>query len=221
VFAVGTDGNLYSQVDGQFEAFTAISAEFQGKVVSTASDPEGNPWLVHANGTIFGHYNNTWVKFTDESAKKIFFGQDGNLYIHTAREGAKDYDLKVYEEDADKFREIEGGASVDADVDANGIIWGIDAEGQVMVGKKLVTGTYQFLHIKEALAKAIAVAEDGTLALVDSASGAVGLLSPDRSKAILDISGRAAARVSIGVDVLFIVGTDGKAYSIKDSGEDL
>jgi len=129
--------------------------------------------------------------------------------------------LKAYDEDSKTFTTIEGAASVEASVDAAGTIWGIDANGEVLIGTKLVTGTYQFLHIKEAIAKAISIGEDGTLAVVDAATGVVGLLSPDRTQAIADASGRAAVKVSIGVKLLFIVGADGKAYSITDSDTSL
>ena len=134
---------------------------------------EGKPWVVHANGTIFGLLNGKFRNFLNETANDIFFGKDTKLYIHEKTNNPKkDSKMMVFNHTHLKFDEIKGSKSHSADVSAKGHIVAVKHDGKVKVAViNNITHEMRWFKVKKDVrVQDVAIADDDTLAVVDKKS---------------------------------------------------
>jgi len=127
--------------------------------------------------------------------------------------------LKLWSEGTEKFDTIEGGASVSADVNTAGAVFAVRADGQLVIGMAAPGVGYYFKEAEGAIVGGVAVAEDGTLALINPLTHTLAFLSADFQNVIVDVSGQTATQVHFGAKVAAVIDINGNISTITDNTE--
>jgi len=214
VYAISNDGNIFVSHNGTFSQF---SPKFVFTNLSTVDcNSEGNPLVVHRNGSIFHYDHGYWVSPNYELANDAFFGKDNKVYIHERSNNTKVRDtlMKVANETGE-YNEIEGSKSHTADVSAKGYIVAVKHDGKFKIGARRDNEVQWVKVRKDGKVHDVAFADDDSLAIVDKESRTLAVINPDMTEVIVDKSKIKVQEVVIGPNSMVILDKEGRVHSIS------
>lgn len=197
---IGTTAQSGGYDIAQFSS--GVWSAVSGAAVRIAVGPDGQPWVVNSNGSIFHRVNGAWQSLPG-AARAIAVGADGSVWVLSPSTTTVPGDTTIYHWNGSGWDRADGSASEIA-VGPDGQPWVVNSNGSIY---HRVNGAWQVLP---GTASAIAVGADGSVWVLGSTMTAA-------NYGIYRWNGSGWDQID-GGGVRIAVGSDGQPWVVNSNG---